>query len=78
MGKMFGKPPIARKLCRIPSNFLLFAPIGSKCKLSSMHLADCLLCIMGLYASYSSSQCVHAPINSFLKGKPNSKFEKIV
>jgi hypothetical protein len=38
MGKMFGKPPIARKLSRIPSNFLFFAPFGGKCKLSSMHL----------------------------------------
>jgi hypothetical protein len=33
---------------------------------------------MRLYASYSSSQFVHAPINSFLKGKPNSKFETIM
>jgi hypothetical protein len=53
MGKMFGKPPIARKLCRIPSNFLLFAPIGGKCKLSSMHLAY----VRGLSTMYHGFVC---------------------
>jgi hypothetical protein len=53
MGKMFGKPPIARKLCRIPSNFLFFAPFGGKCKLSSMHLAY----VRGLSTMYHGFVC---------------------
>jgi hypothetical protein len=38
MGKMVGKPSIARKLRRIPCNFIFFATFGGKRGLTSMQL----------------------------------------
>jgi hypothetical protein len=39
MGELVGKPSIARKLHRIPCNFLFFATFGGKHGLFSMQLA---------------------------------------
>jgi hypothetical protein len=38
MGKMVGKPSIARKLYRIPCNFIFFSIFGGKRGLTSMQL----------------------------------------
>jgi hypothetical protein len=55
MGEMVGKPSIARKLHRIPCNYIFFATFGGKRGLSSMQLAYVrgltsmqLACVCGL------------------------------
>jgi hypothetical protein len=55
MGKMVGKPSIARKLRRIPCNFIFFAIFGGKHRLTSMQLVYVrgltsmhLVCVCGL------------------------------
>jgi hypothetical protein len=55
MGEMVGKPSIARKLRRIPCNYIFFATFGGKHRLSSMQLTYVrrltsmqLMCVRGL------------------------------
>jgi hypothetical protein len=55
MGKMVGKPSIARKIRQIPCNIIFFAIFGGKRGLSSMHLTYVcgltsmhLACVRGL------------------------------
>jgi hypothetical protein len=79
---MVGKPSIARKLRRIPCNFIFFATFGGKRGLTSMQLAYVCgitsmqhMCVCGLLVQQG---CVHFPKNGFLRRSLNSILEKYV
>jgi hypothetical protein len=77
---MVGKPSIARKLRRIPCNFIFFAIFGGKRRPTSVQLAYvCMLNIMQhvCVRGVSVQQGAYMFQKMFFKKKPQQYFEKL-
>jgi hypothetical protein len=73
MGKMVGKPSIARKLHEFLATFyfLQLLEVNVGCLACNLHMyVGCLVCNMHVYMGSSAAGRVHAPKNGFLKRDP--------